>query len=82
MKMSEFELLPREEQITILYQYGVYIGKRKTGGLTRLLFQLETFYIEISYTSYRKAIYKIQCSESTTILEPYLEQIEVEYLVT
>jgi hypothetical protein len=82
MKMSEFESLSHHEQLAILYQDGVYIGKRRTGELTRLLFQLEAFYIEISYRSYRKAIHKICCSHSTVILEPYLEQIEIEYLVT
>lgn len=82
MKMSEFKLLSQQEQITILYQLGVYIGKKKTGGLIRLLFQLNSFYVELIYADYRRAIYKIRYSDSTTILEPYLEQIKVEYLVT
>jgi len=82
MKMSGFELLPCEEQIAIIYQQGIYIGKRKKSEQTRLLFQLESFYVEIIYASYRKAIHKMHYSESTAILDPYLEQIEVEYLAS
>ena len=82
MTMSGFQTLQREEQITVLYQHGVYIGKKKAGGLIRLLFQLDSFYVEITYADYRRSIYKIGYSDSTAILEPYLEQIDVEYSVT
>jgi len=82
MTMLEFQSLPQEEQITILYQQGVYIGKKKAGQFTKLLFQLESFYVEINYISYRKSIYKMRYSDSTVILDPYLEQINVEYSVT
>ena len=82
MRMSEFELLSAREQIATLYQHGVYIGKSKIGKFTKLLFQLDSFYVEIDYTSYRVAIHKIHCTDSTAILDEYLEQIDVEYLVT
>jgi hypothetical protein len=82
MKLSDFEWLSKGEQITVLYREGVYIGKKKIGQYTGLMFQLESFYVEIIYADYRKVIFKIRCSDYTTILEPYLEQIDVEYLVT
>ena len=82
MTLFEFQSLLQEEQIIILYQQGVYIGKRKTDHLTKLLYQLQSFYVEVSYTAYRKNICKIRYSDSTSILEPYLDQIEVEYLET
>jgi len=80
--MSNFKELLLEEQLAILYQEGIYIGKSKKNEFTRLLFQLEYFYIEITYLSYRMSIHKILYTKSTTILELYLEQIDVEYLVT
>lgn len=80
MKMSDFEVLPVKEQLAILYTQAVYIGKIKLQ-LTKLLFQLESFYVEICYTSYRKAIHTIRYSDSITIAEPYLEQIPIEYAV-
>lgn len=81
MRMSEFELISARRQIAILYEEGIYIGKRKTGTHVKLLFQLDSFYVEIVYTSYRLAIYQIRCSDSTTMLDEYLGQIQVEYLV-
>ena len=82
MRLSEFDLLSCEKQLTILYQQGIYIGKRKVDEFTKLLFQLESFYVEITYVSYRLSIHRVYYCESTSVLDPYLEQIEVEYLVT
>ena len=47
MRMSDFEDLPLHRQLTMLYQQGIYIGKSKQEELTRLLFQLEYFYIAV-----------------------------------
>ena len=80
MTLIEFQLLHTPDQISILYKQGVYIGKRKQGHLTILLYQVESFYIEVVYEMYRRYIAKIKCSDSTDILDPYLEQIEVELL--
>ena len=82
MTLFEFQLLSEGEQVAALYQQGVYIGKRKVESMTVLLYQLESFYAEVYYRSYRRYIYKIRCLDSTTILDPYLEQIDVEYLVS
>jgi len=82
MRMHEFQLLSQNEQISILYQEGIYIGKKKVGKNITLLYQLASFYVEITYANYRRAIQNIVYSESTSILDPYLEQIPIEYLVT
>jgi hypothetical protein len=82
MKLADFKSLSRDEQVTILYQEGVYIGKKKVEKLTVLLYQLESFYVELFYSSYRRSIQKLRVTDSTFILDPYLEQIEIEYLVT
>jgi hypothetical protein len=82
MKMHDFQFFSQEKQLSLLYQQGIYIGKRKNDEFVRLLFQLDSFYVEITYITYRKSIHKIRYSDSTSILDPYLEQIQVEYLVT
>jgi hypothetical protein len=82
MRMSEFESLADKDQLALLYKHGVYIGKRKTGGSVKLLLQLDSFYVEIEYLSYRLEISKIRNTDSTDILDHYLGQIQVEYLVT
>jgi hypothetical protein len=81
MTLFEFQLLPTSDQISILYKHGVYVGKRKQGHLTILLYQVDSFYVEVIYRMYRRYIARIRCSESTALLDPYLEQIDVEYLV-
>ena len=82
MTLMEFQSLTESEQINMLYQHGVYVGKRRQVNFTVLLYQLDSFYTEVFYYSYRLHIYKIRCSDSTTILDPYLEQINVEYVMS
>jgi hypothetical protein len=81
MTVYEFELLPLEEQIHMLYKQSVYIGKKKGKQFTRLLFQLESFYVEIVYSRYRQLIHQMHYSDSTEILDTYLWQIQVEPLM-
>lgn len=81
MKSFEFQLLSEKEKADLLYREGVYIGKRKEGPLTVLLYQADSFYVEVFYHKYRRFIVRMRCSESTSILDPYLEQIEIGILV-
>jgi hypothetical protein len=79
--MYDFQLLPEQDQIEILYQFGVYIGKLKEEFSIVLLYQLESFYVEVYYRKYRSCVKYLHCFDSTELLEPYLEQIDVENLV-
>ena len=81
MTLFEFQLLRGKEQTDLLQQNGVYVGKRKESESVLLLYQFESFYVEITYRKYRRFIAQIRCFESTSILDPYLEQIEVGILV-
>jgi hypothetical protein len=81
MKLLEYQLLPLREQINVLYVDGVYIGKRKEENLTVLLYQIDSFYVEVYYRKYRCYVSRLRCFTSTVFLDPYLEQIDVEYLV-
>lgn len=82
MMLFEFQLHDIPAQAAILYDQGVYIGKRKEGCTTILLYQLDSFYVEVFYTKYRHYIARIRCSGSTSLLDPYLEQIDVERYVS
>jgi hypothetical protein len=77
MRMSEFHLLSYNEKIDLLYQHGVYIGKRKKQHLVKVLYQLDGFYVEIYYKKYRQFINHIRCFTGTERLNPYLFQIDV-----
>ena len=81
MTLCDFLLLPDNDKAALLYEHGVYIGKRKLGRSTVLLYQLEGFYAEVYYRQYRRHIERFGCFADTARLDPYLAQIDVEHLV-
>jgi hypothetical protein len=78
MSLCDFYLMTENEQIEVLYRDAVYVGKRKNEGLVAILFQLDTFYVEINYKKYRYFVESMQVFTTTEILEPYMEQINVD----
>jgi hypothetical protein len=66
------------DQLDLLYERGVFIGKRKNGVASVLLYQLEGFYVEVYYKKHRRFASKILSFTNTAVLDPYLDQIEVE----
>lgn len=81
MRMHDFTHLPQKEKVTLLYEDGVYIGKRQHGKTIAVLYQLEGFYAEVFYRTYRRDIDRISCFSHTARLDPYLAGIDVEHLV-
>ena len=81
MKKNEFDVLSMDHKIDQLYRNAVYLSKRKTSNIVVLLFQLEDFYVEIVYTSYRRSIVEIKSFDNTDFLEPYLMSIDVAELL-
>ena len=81
MNLLEFKLLSLDEKISQLYEHGVYIGKCKRQGNSVLLYQLENFYVEVFYTKHRCYVSRLHCFTSTALLDPYLDEIDVDHLV-
>ena len=77
MTMFDFLLLPENEQLDILYSEGVYLSKRIAETIPVVLYQIEDFYVEVFYKEYRRYIQRIRCFKSTSLLDPYLEQIQL-----
>jgi len=77
LSLTEFMDLPQELQFQVLHKHGVYVGKRKVDNQSVVLFQLHGFYVEVFYKQYRKIIDHIMTSDSTDILQPYLDQIHI-----
>lgn len=80
IKASEFEQLSQELQIDLLQKDGSYAGKRIVNGKTYILFQLNSFYVEVQYKLYRKDVDRIIISDNPELLNPYLDQINVKDL--
>ncbi len=76
MTLETFLTLTEEDQLSLLTEEGIYIGKRTDRPLLSILYQLDNFYVEILYREYRRYIWVINCSNATSILDPYLDQIE------
>jgi hypothetical protein len=81
MKLFEFSLLPQYQQLDLLYQEGVFIGKLREEPGYKVLYQFNSFYVEIIYRKYRKIVERIRCFESTNRLDAYLEDMDIEYLI-
>lgn len=81
MTLYDFRMLTDSEQIDLLYQDGVYIGKRVKGGVTVVLYQYDAFYVEVFYRKYRCHIQRIYCFTSTDLINPYLQNMDVAPLV-
>jgi len=81
MNLFEFSLLHEPEQADLLHREGCFIGKRKNILYNILLYQLDTFYVEIYYLKHRQQISRVRCTSSMKILDPYLTQIPIEELV-
>jgi len=81
MTLHDFMLLPKRRQIDVIYEEGVYIGKRNHQQQSIVVYQVQTFYVEVFYRKYRYFISDIHCFTSVDLLTPYLSQINVgDYL--
>lgn len=80
MKLCDYENLPEAEQLEHIQNDGVYIGKRWNKKNSLLLYQVNDFYVEVNYLKYRCYVYRIRCFRSTMLLEPYLDQVDIEPL--
>lgn len=81
MKMFDFMQLAQSEQTDLLYRTGVFLGKIKSGKQIKILYQVDAFYVEITYKKYRLIISAIRSFCSTDELDPYLRQINIEELI-
>ena len=80
MKLCEFENLPESDQLALIQEDGVYVGKLWKRKYSILLYQVDDFYVEVVYKKYRCYVSSIRCFRSTLLLEPYLEQVDIEPL--
>jgi len=81
MNLNHFRLLAKKDQFALLSQQGVYVGKRKEDEITMVLYQLDTYYVEIFYRKYRQYVSDVRFFTSTDEIQSYLEQIDVQRLV-
>ncbi|RYF96020.1 MAG: hypothetical protein EOO00_03740 [Chitinophagaceae bacterium] len=77
MDKTNLASFPLEQQIQNLYQHGVYVAKRSTGGNISLLYAIGHQYAEIFFITYRCEVDTIVYSSGYELLEPYLDQVDI-----
>jgi hypothetical protein len=60
---------------------GVYIGDRKDYEHTILLYQVDTFYVEVYYLKKKHKLKRFVPFTTMDLLEPYLDQIELPWWI-
>ncbi|MBO9562127.1 MAG: hypothetical protein J7621_05105 [Niastella sp.] len=82
MQLSDFIVLGADEKkMTILHQ-GVLIAKRTTMDFMVFLFQLGNYYVEAYCNPATRDIEEYRVSDNITLLNPYLETIAIDSLLT
>jgi hypothetical protein len=81
MTIQHFNALNQQHQQKTLLSSGVYIADRNTEDYQALLFELNGFFVEVTYNNQEDEILKVTSFESTDELEPYLEDIKLSTIV-
>lgn len=82
MTITDFSILSLADQLEILYAEGVHLAKRKADSLTVILYQFKKWYVEIYYERYRHKVKFTRCTDSSEILNPYLDEIDIDDILT
>ncbi|MGV3657410.1 MAG: hypothetical protein ACO1NX_05630 [Chitinophagaceae bacterium] len=81
MTIQQYKALKPDEQTSFLCKAGVSIAERKVGPYLIVLFQVEGFYVEVFYNAANYQMVKLVSFYNTTLLEPYLSDININSLV-
>jgi hypothetical protein len=79
MTLYEFNAMNELQQLSATLD-GLFITSRRVRGNNVLLYQLEKFYVELYHHNKNNFISKIRSFSSTSQLDPYLENIDIEEL--
>jgi hypothetical protein len=75
MELDKFRCLTNIEQDIVLRHEAVYLGEIKDGLNTYMLFQLDSFYLEIYFRGSEKCA--LNYFDEIELLAPYLEMIDM-----
>lgn len=82
MKDFQFESLGEIAQTSTIWERGVFLSERLEGFHKIRLYQLEDFYVEVTYHTHFNVILKVGSFTGTEHLDPYLEQISLDSLLS
>ena len=77
MRMKDFRILQMDEQMGIIEKKGIFLDHRTSGSYSVALFQIDGFYVELSYHIVKLFYKKIRIFEDTALLDPYINTIDI-----
>lgn len=81
MTLSKFNKLSIEEQQKAVLINGVFLAERKDPPLRMMLYDMESFYVEVFFLSRYNKVAWFNAFQSTKKLEPYLQTIDVNSIL-
>jgi len=81
ISLYEFNCLSKKEKIEVLCEHSVCLCERPHAEYRIVLYQISNFYVEIKYYKLNNTIAEFQLFKNTKLLEPYLTQIDISYLL-
>jgi hypothetical protein len=82
MNLQQFNSLGQSVQYQYLLLNGSCIAERKTRDAQVLLFQLDSFYIELFLDQINDEVLFTRSFDDTELLAPYFEQIQLEAVLS
>ena len=82
MNFYEFLDLDNRGKAFAIWHYGVYLMSRSFNGDIHKLYAIEDFYVEVCHNVESQMAGKITSFESVDFLEPYLDQINLDDLMS
>jgi hypothetical protein len=77
MVLEVFNTLPKKAQQELLLAEGTFLAERADGPFRIMLYQLESFYVEVHFFNLYNKVAFFSAFDSVEALEPYLEAIDV-----
>lgn len=81
MTAQHFRTLNPRKQNRKLLAEGVCIADIKREEVHALLFQVDTFYVEVFFHQDADEVLFVRCFEGTDELEPYLQNIDLSHVI-
>jgi hypothetical protein len=77
MMIQHFNTLSKQDQQNSLLKEGIFLAEREDGPFRIMLYQLDSFYVEVYFFNLYNKVAFLQSFTDTDALEPYLEQLNV-----
>lgn len=77
MIIQHFNTLSKQDQQNNLLREGIFLAEREDGPFRIMLYQLDSFYVEVYFFNLYNKVAFLQSFTDTDALEPYLEQLNV-----